>query len=58
MSDSNEDNGMFNFQEPFVLNEDEQASINKKGNLIDVNGWLLYVHEARLLRDWLNEVIP
>jgi len=48
----------FRLAEPLVFIGNEKACVSKRQNLVDLNGWLLYVDEARALRDWLDRVLP
>lgn len=53
-----EKDGLFKSAESLVISETEEVRVCKHNTLVDLNGWLLYVHEAERVRDWLNEVLP
>lgn len=59
MSDSLTKDERFNEAEPIApTRHPDETARRVNGCLVDINGWLLTPDEARVLRDWLNKVLP
>jgi hypothetical protein len=51
-------NESFKPADPLDIDSATCKVIENHDTVVSINDWLLYVHEARELRDWLNKVIP